>query len=154
MLKGTCIGNALTDTQLETLASEAELKIIQPGRAIVSPRDTSFPLMVLISGTAEVVSRGGGAINVVEAGGLIGELAFLDRKGRSATVLARDTCRLAVLAEDVASWMESESADILVPLFYNVAMELCAKLRSVQRMVDASAPSSNPFDPWLFGASG
>lgn len=147
------MGNALTDDQLETLASEARLKIVRPGRAIVSPRDTAFPLMVLISGTAEVVARGGGAINVVKAGGLIGELAFLDRKGRSATVLARDTCRLAIVADDVATWMESERADILVPLLYNVAMELCAKLRSVQRFVDASAPSSNPFDPWLADAT-
>ncbi len=137
-LRNSSIGAGLRDDQLEVLANQAELRRFQPREAIVTQNDTSFPVMVLITGYAEVLGLFGDVVNVIQPGGLIGEVSFLDGKPRSADVLCRNSCQVAVFSKEVIAWLDMERPDILSQLLYSIGRELCLKLRTAQRVIDAA----------------
>ncbi len=73
---------------------------LKPGEALIREGDTSNELYWLVQGRLEVLKKLNGQyvqVNTIEAGELVGELAFLDQKQRSATVKALTECQLVKL---------------------------------------------------------
>jgi CRP-like cAMP-binding protein len=136
-LRDTIIGTSMCESHLEVLAALAEVKHFEPREAIVMPNDTVYPVMILISGRANVFGMFEDIVNVIEPGGLIGEIAFVDRKARSAAVVAKTACEVAVLSEDVITRLTKNRPEIVTQLLYNIGRELCSKLRSAQRLINA-----------------
>ena len=74
--------------------------ILKTGEALIREGDKSNELYWLVQGRLEVLKKLQGQyvqVNIIEAGELVGELAFLDQKTRSATVKALTDCQLVKL---------------------------------------------------------
>lgn len=74
--------------------------VLKPGDALIREGDSSNELYWLVQGRLEVLKIVQGQyiqVSVIEAGELVGELAFLDQKPRSATVKAITECQLVKL---------------------------------------------------------
>lgn len=70
---------------------------VAPGEAMTREGDAGDEFFVVLDGTASV-SVGGRELAELGPGAFFGELALLDRKARSATVVARTDMRLLVLS--------------------------------------------------------
>lgn len=74
--------------------------ILKPGEALIREGENSNELYWLVQGKLEVLKKLQGQyiqVSIIEAGELVGELAFLDQKPRSATVKALTDCQLVKL---------------------------------------------------------
>lgn len=74
--------------------------ILKQGETLLREGDSSNELYWLVHGRLEVLKKLQGQyiqVSTIEAGELVGELAFLDQKPRSATVKAITDCQLVKL---------------------------------------------------------
>ena len=137
LLSKTSIGAGLRPDQLEVLVNRADVRSIASGESVLSRHDTEFPLMVLLSGEAEVRGLFGNGVSLLKPGALIGEIAWLDHDPRTADVIARTDAQVAVFPVDLLEKLDLEAPDLTAQLLYNVSKVLCSKLRWAQRLIDA-----------------
>ncbi len=89
--------NALMD--LRTLFRDAgNVRNFSPGEAIFETGAPGTEMYVLLEGEVEVRANGR-ILEVLHAGDVLGEMALIDSKPRSATALARTACQLAPVDE-------------------------------------------------------
>jgi CRP-like cAMP-binding protein len=106
-------------------ATEVDLP---PGKDVVREGDTDQDLFVIVGGTLRV-SRGGRRIGDLGPGDFFGELAFLSRGQRTATVATTSQTRLMVLgARDFRSVVEREPR-----LALQVLEAAASRLREIDR---------------------
>jgi len=86
------IGTELTEAQCAVLAGLVEVNDYADGAVVVPEGDTDDRLRVVLSGALAVAKKSGNAdwmrLNVITAGDLAGELAFLDSQPRYAALIA------------------------------------------------------------------
>lgn len=82
--------------QLFKNAEDAES--YKAGESIFSEGEAGDTMYVLLDGEAEILV-GGQTVEVVGVGGIIGEMALIDSKARSASAIAKSDCRLAAVNE-------------------------------------------------------
>lgn len=78
-------------------------------------------MYAVVEGEVEIVS-GGKVIETTGAGGIVGELALLDRSKRSATAIARTECRLVPVDEKRFQYMIQQT-----PFFALQVMRIMAE---------------------------
>ena len=72
---------------LDRLSDSGDRLEIEEGTEFIREGDFEESIYLIESGRVEVL-RGGAVIDTIEAGDLVGEMAFIDRRPRSATVRA------------------------------------------------------------------
>jgi CRP/FNR family cyclic AMP-dependent transcriptional regulator len=75
-----------------------ESKKFKAGKTICKEGTPGDAMYVVLDGELEV-SAGGKLIEVAKAGDVVGEMALIDTKARSATVTAKTDCRLVPITE-------------------------------------------------------
>lgn len=65
-----------------------------PGQTIFQEGESGDRMYLIAEGRVDIL-LGGQLLETVESGSILGELALIDNKPRSATAIARTTCRLA-----------------------------------------------------------
>jgi serine/threonine protein phosphatase PrpC len=99
-----------------------------PGDRIIIEGEEGEELFLLLDGACEVQTNG---IQVakVEVGQVFGELALVDRRPRSATVTATNTCRLLVLRRTDFEEI-TRTGPLANKLLWNVINDLASRLRN------------------------
>ena len=87
---------SLSDSEREDLASEFRVNTAEAGSRLVGEGAASYSFFVLAEGTAEVRSQGS-SIGELGPGDYFGEIAILERRNRTATVVATSHARLFVM---------------------------------------------------------
>ena len=131
------IATGMSAAQGSVLAAEAVCKNFSDGEVIVDDEDTSNDLLVLLSGRAQVQGLFEQEVNTVEAGSVLGEVAFLDGQPRSATVLSIGDSRCAFFNSALLQKLQAEHPDVAAIMLQNLALSLATKLRSTMRMINA-----------------
>jgi CRP/FNR family transcriptional regulator, cyclic AMP receptor protein len=135
ILAKSALFGALDDGVRKELATRVHRKAFAVGEPIFHVGDPGQSMMVILNGTVRVSLPGPKGKTVIladlAAGDLLGEVALLDGKERSADATALTKCELLVLdRRDVVSFLEKR-ADLCLKLLDL----LCARLRkSDQRM--------------------
>ena len=75
-----------------------EAKKFKAGKTIFKEGTVGDMMYVVLAGELEV-SAGGRLVEVAKPGDVIGEMALIDTKARSATVVAKTDCRLVPINE-------------------------------------------------------
>jgi CRP-like cAMP-binding protein len=128
---------ALDQEARRELASRAHLRSFEVGEPIFHAGDPGHSMMVILTGSVRVSLPGPKGKTVIladlAAGDLLGEVALLDGKERSADASALTRCELLVIERrDVVAFLEKRP-DVCLKLLGL----LCARLRkSDQRMTD------------------
>ena len=75
-----------------------EAKKFKKGKTVCQEGTPGDTMYIVLDGELEV-SAGGKLIEVAKGGDVVGEMALIDTKDRSATVIAKTDCRLVPITE-------------------------------------------------------
>ncbi len=101
LLRCSVLFRTLEDEELDVLASKAQPAEFQAGQALVRRGDHGEAMIVVVTGHVKVVTTSDRGtellINVIEPGGILGELALLDGGERSADAIALENVQAVKL---------------------------------------------------------
>ncbi|MDX9722335.1 MAG: cyclic nucleotide-binding domain-containing protein [Myxococcota bacterium] len=103
-------------------------KRIEAGEVIIREGDPGEELYLLVQGTCDVRS-GGISIASIGTGQAFGELALVDNRPRSATVVANENCRVLVIPRNEFERL-TQTGPLATKLLWNVIHDLSERLRS------------------------
>lgn len=135
------IDRGLDAQEKQLLQAHMPQRLFHAGDVVMAAGDPGDALMVVLQGSATVLVEGPDAapmrIAGVRRGGLIGEMSFLDRSTRSATVLAREDLGVAVLTREDYDRLSREAPQLVQKLLTNLVLDLSARLRHTTRLASA-----------------
>jgi CRP-like cAMP-binding protein len=131
LLRGAAMGD------VEAIQTFSEVKEFAGGDSIVTHDDRGQDLMVMMKGRAKVETRDGDLIDQLRIGDMVGEVAFLDGKGRTATVTALGECKVLVIPADRLREHMKRNPALEVIILRNAALALCGRLRESNLQVES-----------------
>ena len=115
--------SACSKKELQAIARASVEVDIQEGRTFVEQGQTGREAFVIIDGTAEV-RRNGKKVSTLGPGGVVGELALLDRGPRTASVTANEKMKVLVLGPREFSGLLDEVPTITHKLLASLASRI------------------------------
>ena len=112
LLKAIPLFSSLSDSALDTVAVFATETSVSAGKRLVHEGDYSYDLIVIESGTADVI-KGGEVIGSLGPGDVFGEMGVLAGAKRMADVVATSPMRLITLSKWDVRRISSEINDQL-----------------------------------------
>lgn len=131
LLKGATLGD------IDAVQVVSELREFQDGEVIVSIDDPRRDIMIITEGRVRVETKSGDLVEEVRKGAMLGEIAFIDGKPRSAQVVSSGICQVLVIPEDRLRELMKESPSLEATIFRNVAKALCERLRDANLQVES-----------------
>ncbi len=114
-LKSIPLFSKLSEKALNTVAVFATETSVSTGKLLVHEGDYSYDLIVIESGTADVL-KGGEVIGTLRAGDVFGEMGVLEGSKRMADVVATSSMRLITLSKWDLKRISAEVGDQLQAL--------------------------------------
>lgn len=114
-LKTIPLFSSLSDKALRTVSVFATETSVSAGKRLVHEGDYSYELIVIESGTADVV-KGGEVIGSLGPGDVFGEMGMLSGSRRTADVIATSPMRLITLSKSDLRRISTEVSDQLQAL--------------------------------------
>ncbi len=115
LLKSIPLFSSLSDQALDTVSVFATETSVSAGKRLVHEGDYSYDLIVIETGTADVV-KGGEVIGSLGPGDVFGEMGVLAGAKRNADVVATSPMRLITLSKWDVKRISSEISDQLQAL--------------------------------------
>jgi CRP-like cAMP-binding protein len=114
-LKTIPLFSSLSDKALDTVSVFASETSVSTGKRLVHEGDYSYDLIVIESGTADVI-KGGEVIGSLGPGDVFGEMGMLSGGRRMADVVATSSMRLITLSKSDLRRISTEVSDQLQAL--------------------------------------
>ena len=114
-LKTLPLFSSLSEKALDTVSVFASETSVSAGKLLVHEGDYSYDLIVIESGTADVI-KGGEVIASLGAGDVLGEMGMLSGGRRTADVIATSPMRLITLSKWDFKRISTEISDQLQSL--------------------------------------
>ena len=114
-LKTIPLFSSLSDKALDTVSVFATETSVSTGKRLVHEGDYSYDLIVIESGTADVI-KGGKVIGSLGPGDVFGEMGMLSGGRRMADVVATSSMRLITLGKSDLKRISNEVSDQLQSL--------------------------------------
>lgn len=146
ILRDTYLVVGLADGQIAQIAEIAELKTFASGQALARIGEEATELFVVIDGNAIVTTQDGDRLGEIGKGSLIGEIALVDARPRTANVVAIGA--MAVVAIPIAPLRKlmNEHRDWGFVVLANISRVLAMRLRQADATIDALADKAT--DVW------
>ena len=128
-IRSSYLAQGLSEDQLDSLVELASWRFFRPGEIILQQFDVSRDLLILADGLGQILNVVGEPIGLIKSGMPIGEVAFIDGKPRSGTVVATKSCAVVLLAWEPLTVLLKTNPDIAARCLWNVCQILCARLR-------------------------
>jgi|CXWL01.1.fsa_nt_gi CRP-like cAMP-binding protein len=126
-----------TQGDIDAVNIISEAREFKAGEQIVTEQDKSRDIMVIGAGKARVETRGGDLIGELKVGDMIGEIAFLDGKERTANVSAIGKCTIFVVPEKGLRELMRTNPKLEVTVLRNATLALCQRLRDANKQVES-----------------
>ena|SRR5437660_1671541 len=114
-LKTIPLFSSLSDRALDTVSVFASETSVSTGKRLVQEGDYSYDLIVIETGTADVI-KGGEVIGSLGPGDVFGEMGMLSGGKRTADVIATSSMRLITLSKWDLKRISTEVSDQLKAL--------------------------------------
>jgi SulP family sulfate permease len=141
LLDAVSIFRDLADDERAVLEGQMPQRFFRAGDVVMAAGEEGDELMVLLHGSASILVPGphGGLVRIagVRRGAVIGEIAFLDRAARSATVLAEEDMAVAVLSRAQYDALSASAPHLIQKLLTNLALDLATRLRHTNRLASS-----------------
>lgn len=124
-----------SDEQWERLFAYTETRRFRAGDVIIRKGEIERALYIVAAGTLEAVVGGGRRRTRIDAGSLVGEVAFFDGAPRSADVRALDDGELLRLTFTDFERFAARHGDLGRALLLDLGRLLATRLRSTQALV-------------------
>jgi len=136
-LSETYLAQGLSDEQVDRLLSIATPITLSKGDFLFKQHDKGDDLFVLLTGRLSVLASNNDVVNKVNPGGVVGELALLDERPRSATVVADVECELLRFWSESMRQMMKDECPIGARILWNISRTLSERLRSANIQIEA-----------------
>src|SRR5437879_6220699 len=114
-LKTIPLFSSLSDKALDTVSVFASETSVSTGKVLVHEGDYSYDLIVIDTGTADVI-KGGEVVGSLGPGDVFGEMGMLSGGKRTADVIATSSMRLITLSKWDLKRISTEVSDQLKSL--------------------------------------
>ena len=120
----------------ELIQQHADVVNFPAGGTVIAPGALSRALLIVLSGSVEVVivtgRRGRQRLAVLGTGSVLGELAFLDGKPADATVIAREATTFLRLTVEQFDRLAAGNPKLGLYLLFDVGRVLAGRLRRLE----------------------
>lgn len=119
------------------LAAISSLRKFEVGEYMMQDDDDSRDLMILAEGKAEVRTQAEDVIGYLRSPMPFGEVAFLDGKRRSGSVVAIEDCTVVQIPEPELRELLRHEPEMAVRALVNLSRILCDRLRKANQQIAA-----------------
>ncbi len=127
----------LSESIIDSIIDMTVTRRCEGGEVLVRQFERSRDLLIILRGEAIIRSASGEPIAEVTSGFLLGEVSLIDDEPRSATVIAKGPCEIAVIpGEKLRATMEVDPV-VKGTLLANLSRVLCQRLRAANIQLDA-----------------
>ena len=129
--------DGLNASQLKQMQSSMREQLFQAGEIIFKAGDPSDSMLVILQGRASVMVHLGQRdirLSSMRRGGVVGEMGFLDRAPRSATVVAQEPLLAYVLTREAFDVLREQWPETAYILIKNLTLNLAVRLRHTNRL--------------------
>ncbi len=131
LLRGATVGD------VDSVHVICEIREFSPGETIMSARGKDQDIMIMLEGRARVETLQGDVIDELRAGAMVGEIAFLDGKGRTANVTSIGESKIVVIPAARLRELMAKNQKLEVIIYRNAALALCQRLRDANQQIEA-----------------
>jgi CRP/FNR family transcriptional regulator, cyclic AMP receptor protein len=123
LLRSHPIFSSLTEAEIANLLRDevSHERVYPPDTVILREGEVSDSIFLISSGSVQVTLRGTGgplrSLAILQAGEIFGEMAVLERRPRSATVVAREQCLLLEVAGEEIRKLLAVHLEVQVKLY-------------------------------------
>src|SRR5271170_7984720 len=135
MRKVLYIFGQLNDSDVEWLAGHGTRRSLVGGEIVVHEGETIDSLFITLSGQFRVSLRDGREVARLDAGEVVGEIAFVDSSPPSATVTAMGRGSVFALSKEVLQRRLADDAAFAARFYHAVAIFLADRLRATTRQL-------------------
>ena len=136
-IRSSYLARDFTDEQLESLYKIAVCRSFEDGEEILRQFDNTRDVLILASGSANILTVVGEPIGMVTPGMPMGEISFIDSKSRSGTAVANGHCEVVVLPAEPLMAILQASPPMAVKALWNLSKVLCMRLRAANNNLAA-----------------
>lgn len=138
-VRDSYIFSGLTEAQTAQVISLAKEKVVEGGQQLVRQFAKDNDVLVIAEGKARVNTFSGDLIAEAGPGASIGEMALIDDKPRSATVIAMGRVVVGVISRDDLMNLMDQEPSIGKTIMMNIARILTERLRRANIELDMSS---------------
>ena len=131
------LAHGFTDEFIDQLVSIAVVREFQPGEFMTRESEETHDLMILASGGAEIRSLTDEVIGYLHSGMPFGEVAFMDEKPRSSSVVTTTSSEVIVLPEGPLRRLMHDDKEMAIRALMNLSRVLCQRLRRANQQIAA-----------------
>lgn len=135
-LKGAYLVAGLADDQLAQIAAIAELRHFNSGQVVANIGDDAKDIFLVLDGTLMATTEDGDRLGEIGRGSIIGEVALVDSRPRTANVVCVGPVATAVIPIDALRKLLNANRDWGFLVLVNVAKVLAGRLRHADAMID------------------
>lgn len=144
----TSLGTVLASAEMAELVQSAKERSVSRGTYLFRAGDTSTSLFIVIDGELDVVvgpqTTGESVVATFGPGQLVGELEYMTRSARVASVLATEEAHLLELGAGHLDAMLKENRPAANKLVQSIARSLARRLASVNQRIVQKQPKTAP----------
>jgi len=122
---------------IDQLVKIAVVKEFAPGAYMTRESEEAHDLMILTRGDAEIRSITDEVIGYLRTGMPFGEVAFIDQKPRSSSVVSTADSTVVVLPEVALRELMNADKDMAIRALLNLSRVLCQRLRLANQQIGA-----------------
>lgn len=115
---------------VELFRHQVDLQSIPAGQVLFREGDQGNFMYVLMSGTAEIIVRNR-VLETAEAGAIVGEMAIIEGRPRSATVVAKTDCRVLPIERERFNFLIQQKPEFAL----HIMQVLAARLRKTDAIL-------------------
>jgi CRP-like cAMP-binding protein len=135
-LRDNYLFRGLASSHIDEILGLATTKNFMGGDTILRQFGRDHDLMVVLKGLAIIKTFSGDSIAEVGPGTVLGEVSLIDTEPRSATVVAKGECTVAVIPASGLQNLMKHDIGMRCVMMENLAKILCQRLRSANQQID------------------
>lgn len=138
------LGRGLSQSDAWKIAELADKRKFQGGDTIVRQFDKNSDLIIVLDGTAQIMTFNDELISEMGPGSIIGEISLVDEQPRSATIRSIQFTEVAVIPAAKLRDLLANDPTVAAAVYRNIAQTLCTRLRHATIHLDGLMSSKGP----------
>jgi len=122
------IFDGLNRDEVQKTVGKVKFNKYDKGQVIINEKDEGEEIFFILSGKGAVVINGKKVVAIIDSGSMFGEMAFLTKKPRSATIIAYKENTTVISFQINTTILENTTECSLSKIYQNIALDLSKKL--------------------------
>jgi CRP-like cAMP-binding protein len=136
VLQGTYLVTGLAESKVAKVAALGEMRSYASGQVICTIGEIAAEMYVVLDGNVFVMTADGDRLGEIGRGSVIGEIALVDARPRTANVVCVGPVNVAVFSTDELRKLMNADRDLGFTMLASIARVLAGRLRQADARID------------------